>query len=65
MRFIRFSIQNNLPAFLDYHDELDSDKHYLMVNTKNSNDPELKEMIFNYLSRLAVIKQDKLKQLKN
>ncbi len=38
---------------------------YLMVNTKNSNDPELKENIFNYLSRLGVIKQEKLKQLKD
>jgi hypothetical protein len=65
MRFIRFSIQSNLPSFLGYHNELDNDKRYLSDNTKDIKDPELKEMIFNYLSGLAVIKQGELKQLKN
>lgn len=65
MRFIRYSIQSNLPAFLGYHDDLGKDKQFLLDNTINTKDPELKEMIFNYLSALSVIKPDELKQLKN
>ena len=65
MRFIRFSIQSNLPAFLGYRDELDEDKRYLLDNTRNSKDPELQEMIFNYFSGLAIIKPEELKRLKN
>lgn len=65
MHFIRYAIQSNVPAFLGYHDNLDQDKRYLLHNTKASKDPELQEMIFNYLSGLPVIKQEELKQLKN
>jgi len=65
MHFIRYSIQSNLPAFLNYRDELNKDKRYLLDNTKRSKDAELQEMIFNYLSGLAVIKPEELKQLKN
>jgi DNA mismatch repair ATPase MutL len=49
IRFIRFAIQRNLPSFLRYHDELERDKQFLLINTRYSNDPELKEMILNYL----------------
>lgn len=65
MRFIRFSIQSNLPSFLGFRDNLEQDKRYLLDNTKTSKDAELQEMIFNYLSGLAVIKPEELKQLKN
>ena len=65
IRFIRFSIQSNLPSFLGYHDNLDQDKRYLLDNTKASKDPELEEMIFNYLSGLSTIRPEDLKQLKN
>ena len=65
MRFIRFSIQSNLPSFLGYRGNLDQDKRFLLNNTKTSKDTELQEMIFNYLSGLAVIKPVELKQLKN
>ncbi|WP_428331484.1 hypothetical protein [Mucilaginibacter sp.] len=65
MRFIRFSIQSNLPAFLGYHDELETDKRFLLDKTKDNKDPELKEIIYNYLSSLPIIKPEELKQLKN
>jgi hypothetical protein len=52
MRFIRFSIQSNLPSFLGYHDELNTDKHFLVENTKNTKDYELKKIISNYLTTL-------------
>jgi len=65
IHFIRYSIQSNLPAFLGYHDDLKTDKQFLLNNTKSSKDPELKKMIFDYLSGLSDIKPDELKQLKN
>jgi hypothetical protein len=65
MHFIRYSIQSNLPAFLGYHDDLVKDKQFLLLNTRDNKDAELKEMIFNYLSALPFIKPDELKQLKN
>lgn len=49
IRFIRYSIQSNLPAFLGYRNELDKDKQFLLNNTKASNDPELQAIIFKYL----------------
>jgi len=65
MRFIRYSIQTNLPAFLAYHDNLGADKQFLLVNTWVNKDAELKGIIINYLSTLPAIKLDELKQLKN
>ena len=65
MRFIRYSIQSNLPAFLGYHDDLGKDKQFLLYNTRDNKDPELKEMILKYLSALPGITPDELKQLKN
>lgn len=52
MRFIRFSVQSNLPGFLGYNDELNTDKRFLAENTKKTKDPELKKMISNYLNTL-------------
>jgi hypothetical protein len=65
IRFIRFSIQSNLPAFLGYHEEMDRDKTFLLENTRSSKDPELQEMITNYLSSLRLISPEELKELKN
>ena len=61
MRFIRYSIQSNLPAFLPFHDELNDDKRFLLKNTNDCKDPELKSMIFNYLSALFVNQRKELK----
>jgi hypothetical protein len=65
IRFIRYTIQSNLPTFLGYHDELDTDKRFMLYNTRNCKDPELKKIIFNYLSTSSVIKPEELKQLQN
>jgi hypothetical protein len=65
MRFIRYSIQSNLPGFLGYHDELSSDKNFLLVNTRLASDPQLKEIIFTFFCGQSMIKPEELKQLKN
>jgi hypothetical protein len=56
MRFIRFTIQSNLPAFLSYRNELNKDKQFLMDNTRYSRDPELKGIILRYLASLPMVK---------
>lgn len=58
VRFIRYTIQSNLPSFLGYHNNLSADKKFLQTNTKNNKDPELRQMIFNYLSASIVSKPD-------
>jgi hypothetical protein len=42
IRFIRYSIQSNLPAFLGYHDEFNKDKKFLLDYTGDNKDPQLK-----------------------
>jgi hypothetical protein len=50
---------------LNYNNDLNKDKRFLLENTKASKDPELQEMIYNYLSGLPIVKPEELKQLKN
>jgi hypothetical protein len=65
MRFIRYSIQSSLPAFLGYRSQLESDERFLLNNTKKSKDTELKEMIHKYLSTARITKRQPIKQLAN
>lgn len=65
IRFIRYSIQSNLPTFLGYHQELGADKKFLLDNTKTHQDADLKKIILNYLSTQPNIKPEELKHLKN
>lgn len=50
MRFIRFSVQSNLPVFLGYRDEVIGDKIFLLRHIKACQDTELKKMIVNYMT---------------
>lgn len=50
IRFIRFAIQTNLPAFLNYNDDIQKDKQYLLSNVKTIKDKTLKHNIVKYLS---------------
>jgi len=65
MRFIRYSIQCNIPKFLNYNDAINRDKSMLMANIDNIRDHELKILVFNYLSNQSRLNKDKLKDLKN
>ena len=58
MRFIRFSLQSNLPAFLGYHSELAGDRAFLLRHTGECSDTGLKLMITNYLNSLKPVKAD-------
>jgi len=52
MRYLRLSVQNNLPLLLGYSKNIEPDKSFLRDNIKNENDTELKELITNYLLSL-------------
>jgi hypothetical protein len=65
MRFIRFSIQSNLPSYLGYHGDLPVDEHFLLTHTANNKDPQLKAMIVKYFTTQFPNNAKELKQLKN
>lgn len=49
LRFLRFAIQENLPALLNYDDNLDEDKSYMMKYLPMLELPELKKAIASYM----------------
>lgn len=50
IRFLRFAIQTNIPAFLNYKDHITKDKKYLLSNVKTIKDKKLKQDILTCLS---------------
>lgn len=50
IRFLRFAIQTNLPAFLGYNEHIPQDKKYLLSHVKTTKDKILKQNIEKYLS---------------
>jgi hypothetical protein len=51
MRFIRFSLQTNLPSFLGYNNWIEKDKKELLMQTSKIKDIDLKQKIIKYLSK--------------
>lgn len=49
LRFLRFAIQDNLPAILGYNENLDEDKGYIMKYLPMLDKRELRKAIANYL----------------
>lgn len=47
--YIRFSVQNSAPAFLDYNRQLSKDKQFLLVNLADVKDKDLKNRITKFL----------------
>ncbi|WP_316836547.1 hypothetical protein [Pedobacter nutrimenti] len=50
IRFLRFIIQTNLPAFLNYSEHINEDKKYLLSNLQTTKDKKLKQDFLKYLS---------------
>lgn len=65
MRFLRFSIQYNLPGFLGYREDIERDKRFLLLHTKECKDKELKKMIVNFLTSSGAALQSELKEITN
>jgi len=64
-RFLRFSIQSNIPSFLNYNQEIVADKRFLIINTPRSSDKKLKEIIVNYFVATHTLTSTELNTIKN
>ncbi|AMP98553.1 hypothetical protein AY601_1638 [Pedobacter cryoconitis] len=49
IRFLRFTIQTNLPSFLGYNDHIIADKTILIKNLDQIHDKPFKQLVINYL----------------
>ena len=63
LRFLRFAVQAEAPAFLGYRDNLEEDKLLLLNGVGNLEDPVLQKMILRYLNNskgLTAAEKDRL-----
>lgn len=49
IRFIRLSIQQNIPKFLKYHKQIDTDKAFILKHLKTVKSTDLKKYITSYI----------------
>ncbi|TKC09584.1 hypothetical protein [Pedobacter frigoris] len=63
IRFLRFSIQTNLPTFLGYNDQIKEDKLMLLNNLSKIRDKNLKTNIATYLSSSKYCTEEEKKKL--
>ncbi len=64
LRYLRFTIQTNLPSFLEYNNSINEDKLFLINAMPAITDLSLKQTIISYLensSYLTVVEKQKLK----
>jgi hypothetical protein len=64
-RFLRFSIQSNIPSFLSYKAQMDTDKRFIIMSTPHSIDRRLKEIIINYFASTHILTAAELNYIKN
>lgn len=65
IRFIRFTIQTNLPPFLGYNQFIDTDKTILLNAIPNLEDNKLKENVVNYLLSSKHCTNEEIKKLRS
>jgi len=63
LRFLRFSIQSNLPAFLNYDSQIPGDKKKLINGYSRIKDVELRRRVVDYLSTSKYCTVDELKKI--
>lgn len=51
LRFLRYTIQTNVPRFLNYYMDKDTDKAFLLRSMDKMNDLGLKKIISSYLAK--------------
>lgn len=51
LRFLRYTIQTNVPSFLNYSENKDNDKVFLHQSINKLNDQKLKNIIIEYLKK--------------
>lgn len=53
LRFLRYTIQTNVPSFLNYSDNKENDRVFLLQSLNRMNDQKLKIIINNYLKKAS------------
>ncbi|HQS05312.1 MAG: hypothetical protein B7X86_00670 [Sphingobacteriales bacterium 17-39-43] len=53
LRFLRYTIQTNVPSFLNYSDNKENDRVFLLQSLNRMNDQKLKIIISNYLKKAS------------
>lgn len=64
IRYLRFTIQSNAPAFLGYNNSISNDKEFLLNAVNDIRDLQLKQMIISFLKSseyLSSIEKQKIK----
>jgi hypothetical protein len=52
LRFLRLGIQQNVPSFLGYHNQIEMDINFLKKELASIQDKELQSLIYNYLKTI-------------
>ena len=63
LRFLRFTVQTNLPWFLNYNDEISTDKKFLLRSLPGVTDLALKQKMIRYFNSSAELSKEEKKQL--
>jgi len=64
IRYLRFTIQSNVPSFLGYNNSISNDKEFLLNAVNDIRDLQLKQMIISFLKSseyLSSIEKQKIK----
>jgi hypothetical protein len=53
LRFLRYTIQTNVPSFLNYSGDKENDRMFLLQSLQRLNDQKLKNIISTYLNKAS------------
>lgn len=65
IRFVRFTLQTNLPAFLGYSDNINTDKQFIVANYPYVKDVMLKNMIVDYFRLCSYCSKTDIQKMAN
>lgn len=65
MRYLRFTLQSNLPSFLCYNSQLKTDKDYLINHCLLLSNPVLQEIIISFLLTSKYCSNEDVKKLQH
>lgn len=63
LRYLRFTIQTNVPKFLGYSKEINTDKAILINGLEKLSDIDLRNRIVDYLMKSGICNNDELKKV--
>lgn len=63
LRFLRYSIQTNIPFFLGYKGNIETDKNFLVASITKINDEALKTLVITYLKKYGELSEKEKQQI--